>query len=246
MLPADMQAKYRKISAPVYAVWSDFGPVADWPHEGDWGASTNLVTAAKLRSFYSAEALSSGTLPVVGLLNAGAKQVGKLGTYYLLTGAYTDEDPEAHNVARALPLVDVETGARLTVLSIRVDGSRYEAVPESGAALRPNLDFAQDFVAHVDLRVGEVLATEEVAGAWVLAADFGGGLRLQSHVDPALFQAVGAEGILGSLVVGMVNVEPSQGNGFLLLGFMRGDGAAVPLSVDRVGEALPPLGAHLM
>ena len=56
--------------------------------------------------------LNCGGCQVVGLLNAGTKQIGKLKTYYLLTGAYTDEDPEEHNVARTVPMLPVEPGSR--------------------------------------------------------------------------------------------------------------------------------------
>jgi len=247
MLPQDMPSKYKKIAQPVYAVWSDFGEVADWPHPGEWSVSTNCITAAKIRTYYSADLLNSGSVQMVGLLNAGVKQVGKLQTYYLLTGAYTDEDMDVHNVARSLPLVPVDQGARMTVLSLRADGSRYEAEPQAGHALRENLDFMQDFEAKLDLRVGAVRAVEEeeAAGALSVSVDFGDGLLLRTRMPWTLQDAIDVKSLAGKLVVGMVNVEPVDGNTFLMLGFHRGDGACVPLSVDQPQSGLPPLGARV-
>jgi len=249
VLPEEMQAKYRKISSPVYAIWSDFGSIEHWPHEGDWGAWSNLITAAKLRSYYSQEDLNSGSFDMVGLVNAGVKQIGKLCTYYLLTGAYTDDHPTQHNVAMARPAAPVQKGSRLTVLSLKTDCSRYEAIPLPGAALRQTLDFQADFAEKVDARVGMITRVVADHGAYCLDVHFGEGLHLQSRVPTLSFGGGLIEdemSLLGKTIVGMVNVEPTEGNSFLLLGFVDGNGIAVPLAVDMVKKDLPPLGAHLL
>lgn len=245
MLPQDMQSKYRKIAQPVYAVWSDFGSIDAWPHSGDWGRSTNLITAAKIRSYHSVEALQSGSLQMVGLLNVGLKQVGKLQTYYLLTGCYTDERADEHNVARAEPLAAVEEGTRMTVISVRSDGARLEPLPERCGPLRETVDFVHDFEEKLDLRVGMVKAVEVDAGTWSVSVDFGDDLVLRTRVPGALQEVVASEDFVGQLVVGMVNVEPVDGNSFVMLGFVRDDGCCVPLTVHRPEAGLPPLGARV-
>lgn len=253
MLPQDMASKYRKISAPVFAVWSDFGAIDSWPHGGEWGSSTKFITAAKICTFYDHDALNSGTLDMVGLVNAGVKQVGKISTYYLLTGSYTDENVSEHNVARAKPMSHIANGSRLTILSLHEDGSRYEDVPTPGAPLRANLDFTTEFVDKVDARVGAVtLVALDQPGTLRVQVNFGSNLCLQSRVPlslcPGATQGSDASetSILGKSIVGMVNVEPIDGNTFLLLGFVDSDGVAVPLHIDNVSAELPPLGSRLL
>ena len=94
-------------------MWCKFGTFSEWPHDdGSWSMPDNLVTAAKIKTYYPLEVLNSGECLIVALLNAGTKQIGKLKTFYLCTGAYTDKIAEEHNVARTIPMCPVEPGSR--------------------------------------------------------------------------------------------------------------------------------------
>ena len=94
-------------------------------------------------------------------------------------------------------------------------------------------------------------------GSVVVTADFGEGRVLRTRAPKQLQQPITGAGagdgkrdvFLGEAIVGMLNVDlaEEEENGFLLLGFVRReDDMPVPLSVDRVGEELPPAGAHLL
>lgn len=257
-LPADMASKYRKITAPVYVVWSDFGSFEEWPHsDGDWSEANFLVTAAKIKTYCPLDELNSGRSQMVGLLNAGPKQIGKLKTYYLLTGAYTDDKIDEHNVARMIPMSPLEPGARATIISLRQDGRHYVAPPKRGETILPTMNFQEDFLEKLDLRVGRVRsvtsdlpvhdASEESTSqgqdtpSIILAVEFGTG-ELITRAPLSILRLT--PDIVGRVVVGMVNIE-SDGNEFVMLGFFLEDGTAVPLSCDELGPDLPPNASHV-
>merc|ERR1711907_904165 len=78
----------------------------------------------------------------------------------------------------------------------------------------------------------------------MLGADFGFG-QVWTRTSMKLLSFQGD--LVGKPIIGMVNLEPVDGNEFLLFGFERAqDGLHVPLSIHCPSPGLPPAGAHLV
>jgi tRNA-binding protein len=117
---------------------------------------------------------------------------------------------------------------------------------------RPGDTIAVEAFASVDIRVGQVLEAEPLAGArkpaYRLRIDFGPEVGVRGS-SAQLTERYRPEDLVGRLVLGVVNLPPRRIAGFkseaLTLGVPDHDGAVVLLAVDPAHAAGVAPGARM-